>query len=379
MNRITILFLLFIMFFTVASYAQKKQSGAMQWEIAACLPASNGHKALGVAGPVVGIHENGLVVAGGANFPDSMPWLGGTKKYYDDVYIYIKKEEKIILHSKTFKLPSAIAYAASCSSSHGIIYAGGENEKGVSNKVFLLQWDPIALDLSYKKLPDLPVALTNAAIAVHNDVVFIAGGEMENSVSDKLYCLDINNLENGWKQLSSVPKQVSHAVAMIHIYNGRPFIYLAGGRKKNVNKPSDFYNSVFRFDIIKNQWEEKSPLPYKLAAGTGIATNSGLLMFGGDKGETFHKVEEMLIAIHTETDASKKQQLVEQKNKLQSSHPGFSKEILSYNVAKDTWKTIANIPFNSPVTTTAVKWNNKMIIPSGEIKAGIRTPQILIS
>lgn len=379
MNRISILLLLFIMFFTAASYAQKKQGGAMQWEIAACLPASNGHhKALGVAGPVVGIHENVLVVAGGANFPDSMPWVGGAKKYYDEVYVYIKKEGKLVLHNKTFKLPSAVAYAAGCSLPRGIIYAGGENEKGISNKVFLLQWDPVASDLSYKKLPDLPVALTNAAVGIYKDRLYVAGGEMENAVSDKLYCLDINNLESGWEQLSSVPKQVSHAVAVIQSHKGRPFIYLVGGRRKNINKPSDFYNRVFRFDIVKNQWEERSPLPYKLAAGTGIATDSGLLMFGGDKGETFHKVEEMIIGINAETDASKKQQLVEQKNKLQSSHPGFSREILSYNVAKDTWTIIDKMPFNSPVTTTAVRWNNKVIIPSGEIRAGVRTGQILM-
>lgn len=252
MNRSTILFQFFIMFFTVASYAQKKQGGAMQWEIAACLPASNGQlNPLGVAGPVAGIHEDVLIIGGGANFPDNMPWLGGKKRYHDDVYVYVKNEEKIVLHKKTFKLPFTIAYAACCSSSKGVIYAGGENERGISNKVFLMQWDPVTLNLVIKDLPDLPVPLTNGAVAIYKDVVFLAGGEMENSVSDKLCCLDINNLKKGWTQLSSVPKQVSHAVAMVQFQNGQPFIYVAGGRKKNINTRSDFYNCVFRFDIKK--------------------------------------------------------------------------------------------------------------------------------
>jgi N-acetylneuraminic acid mutarotase len=51
--------------------------------------------------------------------------------------------------------------------------------------------------------------------------------------------------------------------------------------------------------------------------------------------------------------------------------------VLLYNTLTDSWKTIGNIPFDTPVTTTAVKWGNDVIIPSGEIKAGVRSPNIL--
>jgi N-acetylneuraminic acid mutarotase len=62
---------------------------------------------------------------------------------------------------------------------------------------------------------------------------------------------------------------------------------------------------------------------------------------------------------------------------LQSAHPGFSKEILAYNIINDSWDVIDSIPYATPVTTTAVKWNNCFFIPSGEIKAGIRSSFIL--
>jgi N-acetylneuraminic acid mutarotase len=51
--------------------------------------------------------------------------------------------------------------------------------------------------------------------------------------------------------------------------------------------------------------------------------------------------------------------------------------VLLYDTRKDEWKAAGCISYDSPVTTTAVKWNNKIIIPGGEIKAGVRTPQIL--
>ena len=64
-----------------AMTAQNKPFNSIQWKIAAVLPATSGHaKAFGLAGAVCGIHQNALIIAGGANFPDAMPWLGGKKK-----------------------------------------------------------------------------------------------------------------------------------------------------------------------------------------------------------------------------------------------------------------------------------------------------------
>jgi N-acetylneuraminic acid mutarotase len=44
---------------------------------------------------------------------------------------------------------------------------------------------------------------------------------------------------------------------------------------------------------------------------------------------------------------------------------------------KNEWKQLGEIPFPAPVTTTAIKWNKQIIIPGGEIRAGVRTPYIL--
>jgi cyclically-permuted mutarotase family protein len=368
------------MFFTVSTYAQKAKGKAMQWKIAAQLPALNGQpKSLGFAGPVAGVHGNILVIAGGANFPDAMPWNGGKKKYYDDIYVYLKNKKSITPYKKMFKLPSAIAYSANCSTPQGIIYAGGESETGISNKAFLLKWDSANETILTKNLPDLPVAVTNAAIVFHNNIVYIAGGETASAASDQFYCLDMNNMAAGWKELPAIPKPVSHTVLIAQSNADHASIYLIGGRKKNTSGISDLYSSVFKFDILKSQWEEKAPLPYALSAGTGIAaSNNTILIFGGDKGEIFNKTEKFFAAINSEKDDARKAELIQQKNALQSSHPGFSKEILMYNGELDEWTMAGCIPFDTPVTTTAVKWDDKVIIPGGEIRAGVRTPQILI-
>jgi len=364
---------------TGAISAQEKNKTFLQWKIAAQLPASPGQtKALGFAGPVVGINKNVLIVAGGSNFPDSMPWLGGKKKYYDDLYVYLIKSEKLILQKHKNKLSSPIAYSANCSTPYGIVYAGGENEKGISNKVFLLKWQQNSSSVIIKNLPDLPVAVTNASAASDGNMVFVAGGETLTGVSDQFFSLDLKNISAGWKKLASLPQPTSHAVMVVQSNRKNSFVYLIGGRKKNKTGISDLYSSVFKFDIKKNQWEKRQSLPYPLSVGTGISIGRhGILLFGGDKGETFHKSEELMAALNNENVSAKKKDLMQQRIKLQSSHPGFNHEVLLYNTLKNEWKNMDEIPYDSPVTTTSVKWKNYVFIPGGEIKAGVRTPQIL--
>jgi N-acetylneuraminic acid mutarotase len=125
---------------------------------------------------------------------------------------------------------------------------------------------------------------------------------------------------------------------------------------------------------------EEEPLPYALSAGTGVAAGSHfILLFGGDTGETFHKTEALIAAIGKEASDEKKDQLNKEKIAVQSAHPGFCRQVLLYDTKKNRWTPLDCIPFAAPVTTTAVQWEGGVYLPGGEIKAGVRTPQILFA
>mgnify|MGYP003513230938 FL=1 len=362
------------MAFTTPVLAQKISNINLKWKIAAEFPADSGEQhSLGFAGPVTGVYNNILFIAGGANFPTGMPWQGGKKKYYNKVFVYTRTQNKIVPHKKSFTLPTNIAYPATCNTPLGVFYAGGENENGISNKAWLMTWDNKTRQPLFKVLPNLIVPLSNAAATLVGNTVYIAGGETSSSASSQLIALDLNNTTAGWKQVSTLPKLISHTLFLAT----KNKLYLVGGRKKTAQGISDLYSSVYEFNILTNQWKEMQPLPYVLSAGTGAVSKNQLLVFGGDKGETFHKTEMLIAAINAEKDEAKKQELIKEKNKLQAQHPGFSNEILQYDIKTNTWKPIGKIPFATPVTTTAVKWKTCYIIPSGEIKAGVRSPNIL--
>lgn len=370
------------MFIKAEISAQQPIAPIIKWQIAAQLPPEKGKDiSIGVAGPLTGVHNGVLIIGGGANFPDGLPWNGGKKKYQDEIFVLQQKRKGNFqwLDTKTFKLPVATAYGANVNTEQGIVYLGGENETGISKAVFLLQWNRQLKKVEVNNLPDLPIPLTNASATVNRNIIYIAGGETANTVSQNFYSLDLNNTAFGWKQLPDLPYAVSNAIMVVQSNGEKNKIYLLGGRKKNTNAVSSFYNSVFAYDVDTKTWEEKKSIPSPKAAGTGVAIGKNyILLFGGDDGTTFNKTESLIMAINNEKNEIKKQELIEQKNKLQIAHPGFKPDVLLYNTLTNEWQKLADIPFAVPATTTAVVWDNCVFIPSGEIKAGIRSPQILI-
>ena len=68
-------------------------------------------------------------------------------------------------------------------------------------------------------------------------------------------------------------------------------------------------------------------------------------------------------------------QLFHQGDALKDDHPGFPKEAWAYHTITDTWTSAGPLPENQ-VTTSAVLWDDTIIIPSGEIRPRVRTPTI---
>lgn len=351
----------------------------MQWKVESNLPPDKGQLVSnGFAGPLSGILHNYFFVGGGANFPESMPWNGGLKKYYSQLMVYAIKGEKFELLNKKFNLPNNLAYPASCNIGTGILFAGGENENGPSNLVWLMKWDIQTENVQFKTLPSLPFPVSNASMTVVRNKIYLAGGETASNTLDQFIVLDLDQIELGWKQLAKTPIPISHGVMDVLFQKPLGEIFIAGGRKKNQNGISDFHATMYAYDLVTDQWTVKHSMPYEISAGTGGATKQNMfVVFGGDKGTIFHQVEQLIVSINEEQDPKIKSNLIEQKNQLQANHPGFSKEVLVYDALKDSWYTIGNIPFETPVTTTAIKWGYSFIIPSGEVKAGVRSSTIL--
>ncbi len=363
---------------------QNKQASdhlRLAWEEAGQLPASStGKPHPGLAGAISGVHNHFLLVAGGANFPGELPWEGGTKTFYTDIFIGETGEGAGLQLQKTgVHLPGKVAYAAVAATPSGIVYAGGENETGMLPGVFLLTFDPAASRPVVKALKPLPVPTTQAAAFYMDNQLFIAGGETANGATDAVWVMNLNDSSAGWRALPPLPQAASNGVLAAHSSGGgNATLYFAGGRCRQPNGISQHFRDVYKLSMGNTSWEKCDPLPYGISAASGVTIPDGKwLIFSGDKGSTFEKVERLLVQISNAKDSATKSRLLGEKAAIQINHPGFSSEVWMYDFKAENWSAVDSIPYEAPVTTNACFYNNKVYLSSGEIRAGVRTPFIL--
>ncbi len=369
-----------------------------QWSKLPALPPVAGQKKQpGLAGPFVGVHNDVLIVAGGANFPDAPPWQDGKKVWWDNIFVLEKNENDSYqwIKDDQFTLPRPLAYGVSISTEEGVVCIGGCDQDRCYRDVFYLKWDPDAKKINLESLPSLPRSLAFMTGALAGDTIFIAGGQetmQDAQASKNFFALDLSQKQiSAWKELPSWPGPARVLPVTAAQSNGvTECFYLFSGRTIAPGKDIKLLNDAYRYIPEPDgagQWQKISdtffdgdPLPCVMG-GSGIALGqSHILILGGDDGNLFLELEQTLPrAIKQAEQAGKIQEaeaIKQKKIKLLNTHPGFRRDILAYHTITDTWIKLGELPFATQVTTTAVKWGDSIILPNGEIRPGVRTPQI---
>ncbi|MCI0705493.1 MAG: hypothetical protein L0241_30910 [Planctomycetia bacterium] len=157
----------------------------------------------GFAGMFAGVSDGKLIAAGGANFPNKKPWEGGTKKWYDTIFVLDRPDGKWQAEGK---LPRKLGYGVSVQLETGVLCAGGSDAQKHYPDCFLLE--RADGKVTTRKLPALPKSCAYAGGARVGDAVFIAGGIESPSSTRALktfWSLDLKKLAAGWKELEAWP------------------------------------------------------------------------------------------------------------------------------------------------------------------------------
>lgn len=353
------------------------QVGRLEWRNSIELPMmQNGKPSIGVAGPIAGLSNGYLLIGGGANFPDLPPWEGGAKEIQRELFVYSKKGKTVHLLARD-TLAEAVAYAASLCLPNGLFVIGGETQDGKTNACHLINFDKDTGKITALRYPDLPAPLSNMGAVCIENKIFIVGGEFQDAVSDQILQLDLNNLAQGWIQVGTLPYAASHLQLLADKSHN---LFVVGGRKANKDTASTLYQTVLKSSDGGRHWEKLTEIPFKAAAAVAcILPDDGLWLLSADRGTTFHRVETLIFEAKRASDQQEAKQLIEVKNQLQRNHPGFGREIWRYDLSYEKWKKTGELPSNAPVTTTAVVWDDMIVLPSGEVKAGVRSPKILLA
>lgn len=360
------------------------QKMGMDWKSTPPIPPRGGMALqYGVAGPLSGADGNYIMVAGGANFESGMPWKGGVKTYHDEIYLLREMADgSLAWEIPTTRLIAPLAYSACVTTGDGFVSLGGENEKGPVNQVFHFSFRDGNIRIT--RMPDLPEPLSSPGAALLGNHLYVAGG-LDNQGATTVFCrLSLSNPDSGWELLRNLPVRLSHAVVAGQNSGEGKAVFVIGGRNKS-GELTSFSSTVFRYSVTEEQWAKVSDIEIDgqvagLSAGTGLAAgNDRILLFGGDKGVLFNQTERLNLQIEAAKNAASKDSLLQIKEAFLNHHPGFSSLVLSYNTNTGKWTEIGQIPFEPPVTTVAFPWKGKIVIPSGEIRPGVRTDRVILT
>ena len=365
---------------------------------------------VGFNGSFIGVHNDVLIMAGGANFPDKPVWEGGAKQWYDDIYVLESSgpDEYQWYTSENLKLPQPLGNGVSISTEEGLLCIGGNNSQGTYADVFLLKWDANERKTVIEEWPDLPVTLASMGGDIIENIVYVAGGlEESNGPAGKyFFALDLST-KNGsfqfqWKVLDPWPGPARMNPVVKAQNNGQvEALYLFSGRNHSPGKefPHQLHSDVYMYNPKSGEWTRKSDIPsnntYGIDGGfIGAAPamrhgGSHILIFGGAGGSNQHLVKRMELQAeikriegeenHLEADSIATRALIDSLNgqiKKLVINTSFSPKILAYHTITDTWVEAGMFSGPSQAVTSAVLFNGEVIIPGGEIGPGVRTNKV---
>lgn len=317
---------------------------------------------LGVAGPFAGIHNDALIVAGGANFPK--PVWENDKVWRDRIHVLTKTADGYAWKDGG-KLPRPIAYGAAVSTKAGVVCIGGNDSQESFRDVFLLSWNPATQKITQTPYPALPEPCSFSSAAIIGDVIYVTcgqSGQTLDTATTNVWSLDLSKQAGEgafvWKKRKPCPGPSRALHLTVSQHNGfNQCLYVISGRRQTVagDDPAsyEFLKDVWEYNPKKDAWRQRADAPRCVMAGTGIGSGqSHIFVLGGATEKLFFQGDE-----------------------LKDEHPGFIKQSLAYHTITDTWIEAGPVPANH-VTTIAVKWGDDIIIPSGEVRPRVRSPQI---
>ena len=118
---------------------------------------------------------------------------------------------------------------------------------------------------------NIPVALTDHAVAIYNGIIYVASGYNGGSETSGLYAYNIAG--NSWTTLASMPQALY--LPGIGAINGK--LYVAGGA---TSSQADL-NTNYIYDIASDTWSSGAVLPTGVTSPASAVVNGQLWIMGG--------------------------------------------------------------------------------------------------
>ena len=360
-KRLTISMVLIVLF---TAYTMAQNSNPIQRLVG--FPTEEQGFDKGVSACYCGVINGYLYIAGGCNFPDKPVAKGGKKRFYKAIYAAKLNAGSDRLEWKTIgQMPQPAAYGVSVTYENSLIFVGGNNETGGLTTAIRLR--PTATGMQQEALPSLPHALDNMAGAVVGHILYVVGGNCEGVATQKVWSLDLKNTaKEGWKEEPSIPG-IARVQPIAAALAGDLLGVWGGFAPKTDSKAAQLAMNGASYNAGCGTWTAL-PVPTDAlgeevftGGATAIATpQKGVVVVGGVNKDVF------LAAIN---------KLPEGYLLHEPEWYRFNSRVLCYR--DGTWTQLLQHPSVARAGCALAYWDGWVYVVGGELKPGIRTPEIV--
>lgn len=222
--------------------------------------------------------------------------------------------------------------------------------------------------------PDLSVGVKNGISAKVGNTLFVGLG----SAGTTLLALDLDNVAAGWVEKTPFagppPSGAAAAVSGDSI-----FVFSGSGKAQASDKSPIIFDSVYRYQVKENAWSKvDTATPAGLLGASALSLSSGdIAIVGGYNKALFDKYLLDVMTTDKDKEADKWNKIVSDYMGMEPAAYRWNDEVLTYNPGTNKWGNLGVNPYlpntGSAVVETA---DDSFILINGEIKPGLRTPDI---
>ena len=307
----------------------------------------------GVSAPFCGTLSGKMIMAGGANFPETPAAEGGSKRFYKDVFA-VSSDGK---WKKIGDLPVPLAYGCSFTSGKRMVIAGGSNGDGPVADVYSLRLSGGKVNV--KRLSSLPAAVEQAGWAADGNDFYIVGGLADGRPSGVVYRGRYDGNDVKWEEAARLPEAMVQPVACV--IDGS--LYVWGGFNPQTG---DVLTKGYVCDLKDFAFKETAGVPLEgtFTGASAVVADNKAVVIGG--------VDRTIFGKGLKLGGKEKTQYMN----MPPAHYKFNGSIWMFDPASSMWKCIGTSGKTALAGAGVTLNDGYLHVAGGEIKPGMRTPEV---
>jgi len=222
--------------------------------------------------------------------------------------------------------------------------------------------------------PDLPVGVKSGIFVRVGDTAYVGLG----SAGTDFYSLDLANPSAGWVKRAAFDGPAPNGAAAA-VSGDRIYVFSGSGKPTADAASPIIFDTVHAYDTAADAWSTvDTTTPAGLLGADALALSDGRIAFiGGYNKEQFDAYLAQVAVTDKEKDPEGFKAMVEAYMGREPAAYAWNSKVLSYDPAANAWGTLGDNPY-LPNTDSAVvpRGEDAFLVVGGEIKPGLRTPQV---